>query len=78
MANPTVSEIENIFQELIAKGAPGATGMKVPDITVATNTKTQKSFTQQEVEDGIETYRTSSSPKFDVQPGSGLWITMKI
>jgi hypothetical protein len=77
MANPTIEEINSVFQELIAKGFSGATGMKLPDITDVLNNKTQKSFSQQEVANGIETYRTSSSPKFDVQSGSGYWITEK-
>ncbi len=71
-------EIESVFEELIAKGFPGATGMKLPDITGVLNIKTQKSFSQQEVANGIETYRNSSAPKFDVQSGSGFWITKKI
>lgn len=78
MTEPTIAEIESVFDELVAKGFPGATGMKLPDITDVLKVKTQKSFSQQEVANGIETYRTSSSPKFDVQSGSGFWITKKI
>lgn len=78
MANPAVSEMEDAFQDLIAKEPTEPTAATIADILTVLKSQTRKSFSQQQVANAIETYRTSSSPKFDVQPSSGFWIISEV